>query len=104
MLNRAVNYMTIQVNAILINEADNVATAIVELVQGERAKYWAREQIVEIPIRENIPRYHKFAVRDIRKMELVRKYGEVIGQALCDISQGAHVHVHNIESPGRSES
>lgn len=98
------NHMTNQVNAILINEADNVATAMVELIQGEKAKYWAHDQIVEIPITERIPRYHKFAVRDIGKMELVRKYGEVIGQALCNISQGAHIHVHNIASPAGSES
>ena len=100
----AMNHMTIQMNAILINKEDNVATAIMELSQGAQAKFWAHDEIVEILIKERIPQYHKFAVRDIRKMELVRKYGEVIGQALCDISQGSHVHVHNIESPGRSRS
>jgi altronate dehydratase small subunit len=95
--------MTNQMNAILINKADNVATAIVELLQGERAQFWACDEIVEILITEKIPQYHKFAVRDIGKMELVRKYGEIIGQALCDILQGSHVHIHNISSPGRSE-
>ena len=96
--------MTIQVNAILINETDNVATAIVELLEGETAKFWARGEMVEVSITEKIPQYHKLAVRDIRRTEFVRKYGEVIGQAVCDIRRGAHVHVHNIESPGRSES
>ena len=95
--------MTNQINAILIDKADNVATAIVELLQGELAQFRACDEIVEIPITEKIPQYHKFAVRDIRKMELVRKYGEIIGQALCDICRGSHVHVHNIASPGRSE-
>ena len=95
--------MTNQINAILINKADNVATAIVELLQGDRAKFRVRDEIVEIPITEKIPQYHKFAVRDIRQMELVRKYGEIIGQALRDIAQGSHVHVHNIAGPGRAE-
>jgi altronate dehydratase small subunit len=90
-------------NAILISKEDNVATAIIELMEGERAQFWACDEIVEVLIAENIPQYHKFAVRDIRKMESVRKYGEVIGQALCNIRQGSHVHVHNIASPGRSE-
>jgi altronate dehydratase len=89
--------------AILISKEDNVATAIVELREGEQAQYWAFDKIVEILITENIPQYHKFAIRDIRKREAVCKYGEMIGQALCDIRQGSHVHVHNIESPGRSK-
>lgn len=89
-------------NAILINKEDNVATAIIELSEGERAQFGSHDEMIDIPIMETIPQFHKFAIRDIRKMEAVRKYGEVIGQALCDIRQGSHVHVHNIASPGRS--
>ena len=92
------------VNAILINEADDVATAIVQLAAGEMARYWIRDKIIEILITENIPQYHKLAVRNIRKSEMVCKYGEIIGEALDDIRQGTHVHVHNIKSPGRSDS
>ncbi len=87
------------VNSILINDADDVATAIVELRQGDSGRYLAQSGIVEIVIAESIPRYHKFAVRVIRKNELVRKYGEVIGLAIHDIGMGAHVHTHNIVSP-----
>jgi altronate dehydratase small subunit len=92
-----------QVNSILINKMDDVATAIVELIQGDSGQYIVQDAVLEIAIMENIPRYHKFAVRDIRKNELVRKYGEVIGQAVCDIRKGSHVHVHNIVSPGRMD-
>jgi altronate dehydratase small subunit len=92
--------MTDPVNSILINEADNVATAIVELPEGDVGRYLAQGRIVEIVITENIPKYHKFAVRDILKNDLVRKYGEVIGQAVHAIGKGSHVHVHNIISPG----
>ncbi len=93
--------MTNPVNSILINKTDNVATAIVDLLRGSIGRYAAQDAVVEIVITENIPRYHKFAVCDIRKNEPVRKYGEVIGQAVCDIGKGGHVHVHNIVSPGR---
>jgi altronate dehydratase small subunit len=34
----------------------------------------------------------------ISKGQDVLKYGEVIGQATQDISEGKHVHVHNVES------
>jgi hypothetical protein len=93
--------MSDPVNSILISGADNVATAIMELFQGDVGRYLAQGEIVEIVITERIPKYHKFAVREIRKNELVRKYGEVIGQAVARIGPGAHVHVHNIVSPGR---
>jgi hypothetical protein len=94
--------MAKQVNAILINEADNVATAIVDLSQGEIGRYWVQGKIMEIAVTEKIPQYHKFAVCAIQSAGLVRKYGEVMGQAVNDISKGAHVHIHNIVSPGRS--
>jgi hypothetical protein len=48
--------MTNQMNAILINKADNVATAIVELFKGERAQFWTCGEIIEILITEKIPK------------------------------------------------
>ena len=40
---------------------------------------------------DDIPAAHKVAVRAIAAGMPVRKYGEVIGVALCDIPPGAHV-------------
>jgi altronate dehydratase small subunit len=88
-------------NSILIHKADDVATTLVELHRGDLGKYAAAGRLVEIEIREEIPRYHKFAVRNISKSDRVLKYGEVIGQAMCDIPEGTHVHTHNLRSPGR---
>ena len=90
-------------NSILINDADDVATAIIELHRGDHGKYTAGGRLVQVEIREDIPVYHKFAVRNISKSHRVLKYGEVIGQATCDIPSGAHVHTHNLSSPGRQE-
>ncbi len=91
------------VNSILIDRMDNVATAIVDLLRGDVGLYEGQGAVIEVLITENIPKYHKFAVRDIRKNEVVRKYGEAIGRAVCDIDKGSHVHVHNIVSPGRMD-
>jgi altronate dehydratase small subunit len=91
--------MLSQVNSILIHESDNVATAIVELHKGDLGLFVMRGEMAAIAIAENIPQYHKFAVVEIPRTELVRKYGEAIGQAICDIPPGTHVHVHNIVSP-----
>ena len=56
------------------------------------------------PIREtpeDIPAYHKVAVRDIAEGDYVVKYGEQIGVALCDIRVGDYVHVHNLRPLGQ---
>lgn len=41
---------------------------------------------------------HKYARRTIRKGEAVVKYGFPIGEALCDIREGEHVHTHNLKT------
>ncbi len=56
----------------------------------------------ELEVREAIPRGHKLAVVDVAGGELVRKYGEVIGVATCDIGRGSWVHSHNLQNPARS--
>ncbi len=88
-------------NSILIHEADNVATAIVDLDKGEAGRYSCKGGIVEVAVAEKIPQFHKFSVQAVPRNGLIRKYGEVIGWATRDIVQGAHVHVHNITSPER---
>jgi altronate hydrolase len=50
-----------------------------------------------ISLRQDIPRGHKLAVRDIAEGAAVRRYGQVIGFARAPIRAGEHVHVHNLE-------
>lgn len=91
------------INSIMISKKDNVATALVELLEGDMGRYLFRGEIVEIEIVEPIPQYHKYAICNIRENDRVRKYGEMIGRAIFAISAGAHVHDHNIISPGDDE-
>ena len=86
-------------NSILIHELDDVATALVELQAGDVGRYKKGGEAMQIVVTEKIPKFHKFALRDIRRTELVRKYGETIGEAMQDIGKGRHVHEHNIASP-----
>ena len=60
-----------KINAILIHNNDNVITAIESLQTGSVAKYQADQEIVEIVITEDIPKFHKIAVVDIRESEPV---------------------------------
>lgn len=41
---------------------------------------------------------HKFALREIDAKEKIYKYGIPIGSAVELIGQGAHVHLHNLQS------
>ena len=41
---------------------------------------------------------HKLAIRFIKNGENIIKYGASIGQAIQDINEGQHVHVHNVVS------
>jgi altronate hydrolase len=48
-------------------------------------------------VREPVGAGHKVAVRDIRRGDPVRKFGQVIGFASRDVPAGSWVHVHNVE-------
>ncbi len=86
------------IDAVMLTEADNVATALRELVQDEAARVGVGERTFRVRVRQAIAFGHKLAVTDIRAGDEIRKYGEVIGRATQDIPAGTHAHVHNVES------
>lgn len=91
--------MSGMINALMINKEDSVAVAISDLKPGDKASFKVEDEIREVAIVQEIPIYHKFSVVDLRKNDLVLKYGQVIGKTICDIKIGQHVHTHNIVSP-----
>jgi altronate dehydratase len=90
--------MTLGNTAILLHEQDNVATALVDLAQGDQVQTALGDLVYTVALLEDIALAHKFALRDIREGEEVLKYGMPIGRALCDIRAGEWVHVHNCRS------
>ena len=89
---------------VVINEKDNVATAIVPLKEGSTVSLEVQGRKERIKLLSSIPMGHKFALRAIGKGEDAIKYGESIGQTTAPISRGEHVHVHNVVSHrGRKE-
>jgi altronate dehydratase small subunit len=87
-----------QIDAIMLSEKDNVATALRELAEGEQARVGVGERCFAVPVGQAIAFGHKLAVHEIPRGTDVLKYGEVIGRATHDIPAGMHAHVHNIES------
>ena len=86
---------TIPANTVLrIDEKDNVVTCLKDLSAG---------QILDLesgllPVKENVPIFHKIALFAIKQGDLCYKYGQIIGRATRDIAPGEYVHVHNLDS------
>lgn len=86
--------------ALKVDPSDNIATLFAnDVPAGSTVSIRGGDGGTgERTLRAAIPYGHKFALCDIPKGSLIRKYGEVIGKASCDIQTGEHVHVHNMES------
>jgi altronate dehydratase small subunit len=85
-------------DAIMLRENDNVATALRELAPGEEIVVGVQERTIHLRVGQPIAFGHKVAVVDIGLGESVLKYGEVIGRATQHIPAGFHAHIQNIES------
>jgi len=81
-------------NYIIMNQDDNCATALEDISKDSQIQI--RES--SIIINHNIPLGHKIALEDIRKGDLVKKYGHTIGFATEDINRGDWIHIHNLTS------
>jgi altronate dehydratase len=86
---------------IVINEKDNVATALKGLSAGAEVSVEFQGCIQKIRLSSDIPMGHKLALKDMEEGEAVIKYGEPIGQSTGRIKPGEHVHVHNVVSQPR---
>lgn len=85
-----------QTNAMIINENDHVIMVTEPVLKGQTLCWKDSKGLHALIALEDIPKYHKAAVKAVKKGEPVLKYGEVIGRALQDMQPGAWVHTHNI--------
>ena len=79
--------------AIIINSKDNVAIAIRKLKKNQKYDL----QGDTIIIKDDIDPGCKLVIKNIKKGDMVIKYGEIIGRAIQDIEIGEFVHTHNLE-------
>ena len=84
-----------------IHENDNVATAVADFSAGERVTVRFKGEGNNYSCKQDVPFGHKIAIADITKGEKVVKYGQPIGTASQDISEGDWVHVHNVKDDYR---
>ncbi len=81
--------------AIALQEKDNVGVLLVDTKKNDRIPVGGQQNL-EIVAREDIRFGHKIALVDIRRGEMIKKYGYPIGVATKDIRAGDHVHIHNV--------
>lgn len=81
-------------DSIKINKDDTVAVALRPLEKGGAVNIDGGT----VQILDDIPKAHKFALKDIAKGQEVVKYGNPIGAATTDIKKGQWVHDHNVSS------
>ena len=76
-------------NVLRLDMADNVVVAVEALASGS--------PIADgVHALQDVPSGHKVATSLIRSGQAVLKFGQVIGEALCDIEPGGWVHSHNL--------
>jgi len=80
-------------SALILHRTDNVAVLKRPVKPGEELLHGG----TRLPIKQLIGAGHKIALEQIPKGGLIRKYGQVIGQAREPIAPGEHVHSHNVE-------
>ena len=81
-------------NFIIMNPNDNCATVLEDIPKDARLHL----KEISILINQNIPLGHKIALKNIKKGDLVKKYGQAIGIATEDIKKGDWIHTHNLTS------
>ncbi|HVO89885.1 MAG TPA: UxaA family hydrolase [Casimicrobiaceae bacterium] len=84
--------------AVLLSDADNVATLLAPAKAGDDVVIDARTDEIRVRALEPIALGHKIALVDLAPGDRIVKYGECIGQATKAIARGAWVHVHNLRS------
>lgn len=84
--------------AILLNEKDNVATALTDIESLEVVQVFSKKGVLIETLKayEKIPFRHKIAIKSIKKDNKIIKYGEPIGKAKTSIMKGNWVHIHNL--------
>ena len=89
------------INALLMDERDNVVTCVAAVSKGDQIVYQKGQEVCALTAEDDIPYCHKAALEDLPLGAEVRKYGEMIGQTTAPIARGHWVSHENIVSVPR---
>lgn len=86
------------VTAVRLNAADTVAVLVQAVRRGETVSITGPEGPLSVTVLEDIPRYHKIALKECAAGQKPSRNGIPIGVARAAIAAGAWVHTHNLVS------
>ena len=89
------------INALLMDDRDNVVTCVADVAKGEQVVYRKQGDLLSLTAEEDIPYCHKVALVDVAKGAEIIKYGESLGQTSADIPAGHWVSHRNLFSVPR---
>ena len=90
-----------EINALLMDPADNVVTCVTEVPAGTAVVYREGGEVRTLTALEDIPYCHKIALVDIPEGGEVIKYGESLGKTSENIPAGHWVSHNNLFSVPR---
>ncbi len=89
------------INALLMDEADNVVTCVADVGAGEEVCYRNGDDVLSLAAAQDIPFCHKIALTGLAEGDSVIKYGESIGVTTQAVPKGCLVSHENIVSVPR---
>ncbi|WP_024736984.1 UxaA family hydrolase [Enterocloster asparagiformis] len=90
-----------KINALIMEETDNVVTCVMEIKKGDAVVYRKGDTYCTVEALEDIPYCHKIALIPFDEGDEVVKYGEMIGRTNRAIGKGCLVNHENIYSVPR---
>lgn len=90
-----------KINALLIDDVDNVVTCVAEVPAGADVLYRKGDEVLSLKAEEDIPYCHKVALKDFAEGDEVIKYGEMIGRTNVAVKKGHWLWDKNVYSVPR---
>lgn len=88
--------------ALMLRPVDTVATVVEDVKEGDRVFYVKDGETLAVTALQDIPAYHKIALKDMKTGEHVIKYGQIIGGMTEDAKEGSWISHLNIMSLPRN--
>lgn len=89
------------INALLIDDIDNVVTCVTEIPAGSEVFYRKGSEVLSLKAIEDIPYCHKVALKDFAEGDDVIKYGESLGKTNVAVKKGGWLWDKNMHSVPR---
>ena len=84
--------------AMLLHPDDNSAVAVEDISKDESVEIVCKGATTKtVNALADVPFGFKISTRDIQEGQNILKYGQVIGMASCNVSEGDRLHIENIK-------